>query len=810
MLQTEVEELYVELTREIDALEAELPNIQARRHIVDVRRLSETLYQTLRENRQVLEIVLENSAATIYAKRKDGRYIYVNHEMEVTHNLTREQVLGRTDFELFPREVAEQYRANDLAAMKTGKLMEAEERVMAPSGERLYLAKKVPLISSSGEVDGMCGISTDITDLHRTELALRESEQRWRSLTEALPQLVWSATPDGACDYFSTQWTEYTGVAESELLGWRWMDVLHPDDRQSTRQIWTDSVAGRRAYDVEYRVRRHDGTYGWFKTRGVPIRDSNGNIVKWFGSCTDITDRKRAEEALRESEQELRKARNELEKKVAERTAELRRSEAYLAEAQRLTRTGSWAVTVANREIVHLSDQFYQIFGFDPERGMPSQQTIRQRIHPEDRPASFEIIDKAIREGKGYELDWRIVLPEGTIKFIHVVARPIFNTSDDLVEFVGTVMDVTERKRGEYLTRQVFESSPDSMAIIGTDYRLQRVNPVFERFWGKTAATVFGMHIAEITGTEFFEQKGKPNLDRCFAGEEVNFADWYATSGGRRYRVTTYSPLRPDMQRVEAALLIARDFTDYMQASEALREAQSELAHVNRVATMGQLTASIAHEVNQPIAAAVTNASAGLRWLAAQPPDLKEIRDAFEGIIKASNQASEVVSRIRGLIKKVPEQKAPLDVNEAILETIALTRSEMQQHGILLKTELANDVPQILGDRVQLQQVILNLIMNAIEAMSETSQGPRELLVRSEIDVPDGVMVTVRDWGPGFKPESLNHLFDPFYTTKPAGMGMGLSICRSIIEAHGGRLWATANTPRGAVFQFTLHQDDAS
>jgi len=184
------------------------------------------------------------------------------------------------------------------------------------------------------------------------EEPLRESEQRWRSLTEALPQLVWSATPDGACDYFSTQWTEYTGVAENGLLGWRWMDVLHPDDRQSTRLFWTDSVAGRRAYDVEYRVRRHDGTYGWFKTRGVPIRDSKGDIVKWFGSCTDITDGKRAEEALRQREQELRKAGNELEKKVAERTDELRRSEAYLAEAQRLTCTGSWALTVATKEIV--------------------------------------------------------------------------------------------------------------------------------------------------------------------------------------------------------------------------------------------------------------------------------------------------------------------------------------------------------------------------------------------------------------------------------------------------------------------------
>src|ERR1700731_3498850 len=226
---------------------------------------------------------------------------------------------------------------------------------------------------------------------------LRKGEERWRRLTEALPQLVWSATPDGVCDYFSTRWTEYTGVAESELLGWRWMGVLHPDDRESTRQFWTDSVAGRRAYDVEYRVRRHDGAYGWFKTRGAPIRDSNGNIVKWFGTCTDITDGKRAEEALRESEQELRNARNDLESKVAERTAELRRSEAYLAEAQRLTGTGSWALTVATREIVHLSDQLYQIFGFDPQRGIPSFQTILQRIDPEDRPAAAESLERAIR-----------------------------------------------------------------------------------------------------------------------------------------------------------------------------------------------------------------------------------------------------------------------------------------------------------------------------------------------------------------------------------------------------------------------------
>ena len=237
------------------------------------------------------------------------------------------------------------------------------------------------------------------------------------------------------------------------------------------------------------------------------------------------------------------------------------------------------------------------------------------------------------------------------------------------------------------------------MAIVGRDYRFQRVNPVHERFWEQPAGSVVGKRTAEITGQEFFEQKGKSNLDRCFAGEEISYADWFATPHGRKYRAITLSPLRPNSQQVEAALVIARDFTDHAQASEALREAQMQLAHVNRVATMGQLTASIAHEVSQPITAAVYNANAGLRWLSAQPPDLKEIREAFEGITRAGYQAGEIISRIRGLFKKVPEQRTVLDVNEAILETIALTRSEMRQHDILLKTELANDLPRISGDR---------------------------------------------------------------------------------------------------------------
>jgi C4-dicarboxylate-specific signal transduction histidine kinase len=241
-----------------------------------------------------------------------------------------------------------------------------------------------------------------------------------------------------------------------------------------------------------------------------------------------------------------------------------------------------------------------------------------------------------------------------------------------------------------------------------------------------------------------------------------------------------------------------------MLASEALREAQTELAHVNRVTTMGQLVASIAHEINQPVAAAVTFAHAALRWLGAQPPDLEEARQALAHIIKDGKRAGEIIDRIRGLIKRAPSRNDPLDINETILEVIALTRSEVQRNGVSLQTGLANGLPLVQGDRIQLQQVILNLIVNAVEAMSGAGEGARDLLISTGKDASNAVLVAVRDSGSGLDPEGLDHLFDAFYTTKPSGMGMGLSICRSIIEAHGGRVWATANVPQGAVFKFTL------
>jgi C4-dicarboxylate-specific signal transduction histidine kinase len=262
-------------------------------------------------------------------------------------------------------------------------------------------------------------------------------------------------------------------------------------------------------------------------------------------------------------------------------------------------------------------------------------------------------------------------------------------------------------------------------------------------------------------------------------------------------------PAAFDEQRDQGVTFVL-DLTERKRAEETVRRVQMELAHANRVATMGQLTASIAHEVKQPIGAAVANAQAALRFLDRRPPELEQVREALKDIVVAGDRVAEVVDRIRALIKKVPPRQACLDINEAIHEVISLTRGEAVKIGVSVQTDLADGLPLIYGDRVQLQQVTLNLIINAIEAVSGVDETTRAVVISTWRAEPDGVFVAVRDTGQGLDPASLEHLFNAFYTTKPAGMGMGLAICRSIIEAHGGQLWASANVPRGAIFQFTV------
>jgi PAS domain S-box-containing protein len=406
--------------------------------------------------------------------------------------------------------------------------------------------------------------------------------------------------------------------------------------------------------------------------------------------------------------------------------------------------------------------------------------------------------------GRGrFDVEFRAVRPGGEVRIVHSRGEATRRPPGGHLRAFGTIQDITELRHAQELTRHIFETAPDAMVVIGRDYRYQRVNPVYERNWKVPAERIVGLHVRDLFGSAAFEQAIKPNLDRCFAGEQVSYAEWFVNASGRFYYSVIYSPLRLGSERVEAALAITRDLTEHMLASEALRDAEAALARVNRVTTLGVLAASIAHEVNQPLGAMITSAAACARWLGAQPPEMDKAHAALQRIAADGKRAGQVVDRIRALVNRQAPRRDSVDVNEAVAEVIALTRDEMRRKSIDLQASLAPDIPAIEGDRVQLQQVVLNLLVNAMEAMDGDDAHPRELAVVSARD-GDGVRVEVRDSGPGIDAQQAERLFEAFYTTKDEGIGMGLSISRSIIEAHGGRLDVAPNTPRGAVFRFVL------
>jgi signal transduction histidine kinase len=405
-----------------------------------------------------------------------------------------------------------------------------------------------------------------------------------------------------------------------------------------------------------------DGGKSYWSVSGLPIFDKTGRFVGYRGVGRHITERKRAEEALR-------------------------RSEAYLAEAQRLSHTGTSVYSASGN--IYWSEECYRIWEFDPLQGLPDVDAVLLRIHPDDRDRVREEIRKDLQDKREQPLEFMIVRPDGTVKHIETISHPLLSAEGDIVEVVATHVDVTERRLAQ-------------------------------------------------------------------------------------------------------------------EQSERLRQLEADLAHMNRLGIMGELTASLAHEILHPIATARNNARAGVRLLEMSPPNLGEVSEALACVVRDADRAKDIVSRVRDHIKKSPPRMELFDLNEAISEVIIMVRSAIERNRVSVRTSLTEQMTSVRGDRVQLQQVVLNLILNAVEAMSSVEAGQRELSISTEPTETSGILVAVRDSGSGIDPQHLEGVFAPFYTTKTSGIGMGLSICRSIIAAHGGRLWAEANRPRGAVFRFTL------
>jgi PAS domain S-box-containing protein len=511
-----------------------------------------------------------------------------------------------------------------------------------------------------------------------------------------------------------------------------------------------------------------------------------------------------------------------LEERVAERTKrvtavndELRRNQAYLAEAQRLSHTGSFGWRPAVGEITW-SEETFRIFEYDRST-KPTIELVLQRVSSEDAASARETFERASQDRKDFEGECRLVMPNGAVKHVHVVAHAEEVDSGE-VEFVGAVMDVTDRRRAEEALRRSEGYLAEAQRLTGTGSWAWNAADRQSVYWSQENYRLFGFDPeAGIPSDETFYQRVHPE-DRNRVRQEVYVetpergSDFdvefriVLPDGAIRYVRSTGHPVRDPAGNVLEYVGTSIDVTERKRAEEErerLRQAHADLARVNRVTTMGELTASLAHEVNQPIAAALTNANTCLRWLTRDQPDLQEAREAASRIAKDVSRAADIIRRTRLLFKKSVPHRDLTDVNEIIEETIVLLRSEVMPENISVRTELATDLPEVMGDRVQLQQVVMNLMINGIDAMKNVD-GTRELAIKSQRAENEQLLISVSDTGIGLPVQHTDQIFDAFFTTKPHGTGMGLRISRSILESHGGRLWADANCPRGATFCFTL------
>jgi PAS domain S-box-containing protein len=613
--------------------------------------------------------------------------------------------------------------------------------------------------------------------------------------------------------------------------------VIHPEDREYAMQRYNEVIQEGKLYDLECRVVRPDGSVRFVQSMGEAIKSQDGIVVRVVGALLDITERKQSEDNLARLNRTLQTL-YQCNQALIHATEEY---ELLQAVCRILVDVGGLRMAwVGYRELDSQKsvrpvaqagyDQGYvagiKITWDDSERGQgPVGTAIRtgkpswtNNIRTDSNIAPWR--EEALKRGYSSNISLPLVsdgVPFGALTlyaeephaFNERTVEQFTELANNLAYGVIALRTREERKRAEnelqkqtaYLD-ELFELAPEAIVLRDVNNRVVRINREFTRLFGYTSEEFVGRPFAELITPDELRDEGKGYANLLDRGQRVEAETIRQRKDGTRLHVSfVAAPVSVSGGQI-AVYAIYRDITERKQAEASLREARAELTHVTRVMTLGEMTASIAHEINQPLAAVANNAGACLRWLSAN--NLEEARQSAELIIGDAHRAGEIIRRIRALAKKSPPRNDCLNINETILEVIALAHGEIERNRVSLQTQLSSDVPAILGDRIQLQQVILNLIINAVEAMGGTSDGPRELLISSTKNDLQDLLVAVRDSGPGLDPNSLDHLFTAFFTTKPNGMGMGLAISRSIIEAHGGRLWATPNNGQGATFQFTL------
>jgi PAS domain S-box-containing protein len=670
-------------------------------------------------------------------------------------------------------------------ALGSGLTTPAEARMRRFDGTyRWFLFLGNPLRDGAGNIVKWFGTNIDIEDRKLAEEALRASERNLIQIINTIPTTAWSTRPDGYCDFLSDRWLDYAGFTAEQALGWNWGTVIHPDDAPGLIEYWQAALASGTPVDTEARMRRFDGVYRWFLFRANPFRDASGNIVRWYGTNVDIEDRKQADQALRTSERSLSLIINTI---------------PMLA----------WS-TRPDGFCDFLNRRWLEYAGMSAEeaRGW----AWGAAIHPDDAKGLVDYWQSALASGTPVDTEARMRRFDGEYRWFLFRADPLRDESGNIVRWYGTNVDIEDRKRAEEELRrsEVLLAEGQRVSQTGSFYwrvetdeirsseQVYRILELDRDVPLTLTRIVSRVHPEDVTAlTERVAQARASGVDLDY---EMRLK---TSKGASKYlRMTAYGTRGRDGDLEYVGVI--QDVTEPRRSEEALASVRSELAYMTRVASMGALTASIAHEVNQPLSGIITNASTCLRMLAAEPPNIEGAVETARRTIRDGKRASEVITRLRALFSRKSATNESVDLNEATREVVALSVNELQRNRVALRTELAGDLPLITGDRIQLQQVILNLLLNASAAMNGVEDRPRQMVIRTEREAGGSVRLSVQDAGVGIGPEDTDKLFEAFYTTKSTGMGIGLSVSRTIIENHEGRLWAMPNDGPGTTFSFSV------
>ncbi|TCS15003.1 PAS domain S-box-containing protein [Caulobacter sp. BK020] len=768
------------------------------------RRAGPATAQAVAESEWRLHLIINTIPAMAWSTTPDGLIDFCNQNFVDYVGWTAEEISGQGFWPIFHPDDTARLLAAWQEILATKQPRDVEGRIRRADGEyRWFVLRQNPLLDADGAIIKWYGAGADIEDRKRAEAALEEarsallaSEENLNLIINSLPVLVWSARPDGSADFINQSWRDYAGEPADKILEWGFLDLYHPDDVPGMMEIWTRDVAHNDQTALKGRIRGADGQYRWFYFAGRKLTDAQG-LVRWFGCNVDIEDLMRTEEALKASEAALRD--NE------------RRLEHIINAVPGLV----WSAD-AHGAVTFLSQQYLDYIGMDAGSALAG--AWRDAVHPDDAGGLFETWAVALAQGRANEHEARLRSADGGYRWMLFRASPYFDGAGRIAEWLGVNIDIEDRKEAQDAL------AASEAALRDSERQLQQIVSSIPgltwssdargatTFWSQQYLDYAGARLEDVLGYKFADYIHPDDRDHVMAlwaeiiaagtpGEaelRLRRAD-----GEYRWFLIRACPFFDEHGNLTQWFGVNVDIENRKRAEEDLRQSQGDLAHVTRMTTIGELAVSIAHEVNQPLMAVVTNAGACLRWLDGPQSDIAMARQAAERIVRDGHRAGDIVTSLRNLARKSSPRMERVLLEAVVQPVLDLLGGELKRHGVSARIDLEDGAIAILGDTTQLQQVILNLTMNAVEAMAGGAASPRQLIIHANAREGEA-LVTVTDTGPGLVLDDTNRLFEAFFSTKAQGIGMGLSICRSIIEAHGGRIWAANNGARGGVFSFTL------